>query len=288
MRQDSILLKKIICASGCCLLTLAAGCPGMALAMEQETEAESEYEADAKREYIFPESVGQYIAEEELRDLPAQLLAYGRYEIYARHGMLFESEELSGFFGSQSWYFGFIDEDSFPAEMLNEYETENVRILEEAELASESGRYVTDQEHFSYDLIEACLAGEDLSQWKIQSGAVPESEEETETESEAETKEETEAETKAETEAETKAFAPVIRESEGKEQTETEAKKDAGQLSLDGKNEDLQNVNIMGEAAASSGSNSVGMAEAGSAVVQPQSPSAGVTTGSEYFSRMWL
>ena len=73
-------LKKILPGTGAVLLVLAGGVMAGAAGKEQE--------------YIFPEVDKELLTEEDVKDLPAELLAYGRYEILAKHGELFESEEL--------------------------------------------------------------------------------------------------------------------------------------------------------------------------------------------------
>lgn len=210
MRRRTAILYKII-LSGCSfVLILSAGFSGAGvLAMEQE--------------YLFPESAAEYMTEEDLAGLPAQILAYGKYEIYARHGMLFKSEELSEYFGDQSWYFGFIEESSFPANLLNEYETANIDLIESVEASSLSGAYVTDQEDFSYEMILAYLAGEDITQW--------------------ETVQETESAKQPETESAAEDRAEKMTEPETEAAAQTEM---ADQLKLDGKNEDIQNIDILG------------------------------------------
>ena len=55
-------------------------------------------------EYILAESSDVELTEEDLAGLTAQELTYARNEIYARHGYVFKSEELNGYFTGKVWY----------------------------------------------------------------------------------------------------------------------------------------------------------------------------------------
>ncbi|MDO5345946.1 MAG: YARHG domain-containing protein, partial [Lachnospiraceae bacterium] len=201
MKQENIWKKSVMTGFMLLCLLPAGGCFGLAFAEE----------AEQAQEYIFPESDGEYLTEEELAGLPLQVIAYGKYEIFARRGMLFQSEELQNYFSGQNWYFGFIEEEEFPDSLLNEIETANLQLLGEQEEALSEGGYQTDQEGFAYDLIEAYLAGEEISEAgpAENTGEVPEGREageeetdQTEPESEAVAETESETVTGAETEAE--------------------------------------------------------------------------------------
>ena len=54
--------------------------------------------------YIIPDSASKKLTEEDLEGLTAQQLKYAVNEIYARHGRLFESKELTEYFNSKNWY----------------------------------------------------------------------------------------------------------------------------------------------------------------------------------------
>ena len=93
---------------------------------EAEAKAKAEEEAEVKVEeegaedsvdmiaaskevrYIMEESAEKILTEEDVKDLEAQIISYSKMEILARKGMIFESEEIAGYFADQSWYFGFI------------------------------------------------------------------------------------------------------------------------------------------------------------------------------------
>lgn len=136
-------LKKVLPGAGAALLILTGGLLAGAAEKEQE--------------YIFPDTDKELLTEEDVKDLPAQLLAYGRYEILAKHGELFESEELKDYFGTQKWYFGFLADEKEVEGLLNDYEKENLAFLKKQEKAE--GEYELDQKDFDYELVEKWLAG---------------------------------------------------------------------------------------------------------------------------------
>ena len=136
-------LKKVLPGAGAVLLILTGGLLAGAAEKEQE--------------YIFPDTDKELLTEEDVKDLPAQLLAYGRYEILAKHGELFESEELKDYFGTQKWYFGFLADEKEVEGLLNDYEKENLAFLKKQEKAE--GEYELDQKDFDYELVEKWLAG---------------------------------------------------------------------------------------------------------------------------------
>ena len=166
-------LKKILPGTGAVLLVLAGGVMAGAAGKEQE--------------YIFPEVDKELLTEEDVKDLPAELLAYGRYEILAKHGELFESEELKEYFGNQEWYFGFLSDEKEVEGLLNDIEKENLDFLEKKEKAE--GGYELDQKDFDYEIVKKWLEGTYVAE-----------EETTRKTSEKKTKE-TEAAKTAETEA---------------------------------------------------------------------------------------
>ena len=46
-------------------------------------------------------------------------------EIYAKHGRMFRSEELTNYFEEQVWYLGTVSPDSFSDSVFNSYESAN-------------------------------------------------------------------------------------------------------------------------------------------------------------------
>lgn len=56
-------------------------------------------------------------------------LELARKEIYARHGMIFEDQQIQGYFENCNWYNGTVPEAEFDDSVLNEYESANVKRL---------------------------------------------------------------------------------------------------------------------------------------------------------------
>lgn len=208
-------LKKILPGTGAVLLVLAGGVMAGAAGKEQE--------------YIFPEVDKELLTEEDVKDLPAELLAYGRYEILAKHGELFESEELKEYFGNQEWYFGFLSDEKEVEGLLNDIEKENLAFLEKKEKAE--GGYELDQKDFDYEIVKKWLEGTYVA-----------GEETTRKTSEKKTKE-TEAAKTAETEApatEALATEPATETPA----TEAPAESETEEHVTDGKFEDLSDVDL--------------------------------------------
>ncbi len=225
-------LKKILPGTGAVLLVLAGGVMAGAAGKEQE--------------YIFPEVDKELLTEEDVKDLPAELLAYGRYEILAKHGELFESEELKEYFGNQEWYFGFLSDEKEVEGLLNDIEKENLAFLEKKEKAE--GGYELDQKDFDYEIVKKWLegtyvAGEETT-WKTSEKKTKE----TETEAPAtealatEPATETPATEAPETEPVTEALAPEpATEAPTESVTETP---ETEEHVTDGKFEDLSDVDL--------------------------------------------
>lgn len=208
-------LKKILPGTGAVLLVLAGGVMAGAAGKEQE--------------YIFPEVDKELLTEEDVKDLPAELLAYGRYEILAKHGELFESEELKEYFGNQKWYFGFLSDEKEVEGLLNDIEKENLAFLEKKEKAE--GEYELDQEDFDYEIVKKWLEGTYVA-----------GEETTRKTSEKKTKE-TEAAKTAETEAPA-TEALVTEPATETPATEAPAESETEEHVTDGKFEDLSDVDL--------------------------------------------
>ncbi len=211
-------LKKILPGTGAVLLVLAGGVMAGAAGKEQE--------------YIFPEVDKELLTEEDVKDLPAELLAYGRYEILAKHGELFESEELKEYFGNQKWYFGFLSDEKEVEGLLNDIEKENLAFLEKKEKAE--GEYELDQKDFDYEIVKKWLEGTYVA-----------GEETPRKTSEKKTKE-TEAAKTAETEAPaTEAPTEPVTEAPVTEPaTEAPAEPETEEHVTDGKFEDLSDVDL--------------------------------------------
>lgn len=84
-------------------------------------------------EYVFPDSDVRELTLEDCTGLSAAECRIARNEIYARHGRLFQDEQLQGYFDCCSWYQGSIEPDNFSDDMLNEIEKRNLEVIGEYE-----------------------------------------------------------------------------------------------------------------------------------------------------------
>ena len=92
-------------------------------------------------EYIFYDSDSRYLSDAEVNALSCQMACYAKNEIYARHGRIFQSQELSNYFNSKSWYFGTISPENFSSSVLNKYEVANIEALKNREFSLNPAGY---------------------------------------------------------------------------------------------------------------------------------------------------
>ena len=107
-------------------------------------------------QYICPDSSLRYLSDEELEGMTAQVKRYALNEIYARHGRLFVSEELSGWFSQQEWYQGYISGEQFDESVLNEYEKYNIALFQR----TGADEYSLNQPGYSYTSVEEYIASQ--------------------------------------------------------------------------------------------------------------------------------
>lgn len=85
-------------------------------------------------EYILPDSDTRYLAEEDVAGLSEGEIRIALNEIYARHGRIFQSEDLNAHFSSQPWYEPKYSAEEFSAiesSIMNDYEKKNIEFLAE-------------------------------------------------------------------------------------------------------------------------------------------------------------
>ncbi|MCR5788835.1 MAG: YARHG domain-containing protein [Lachnospiraceae bacterium] len=90
-------------------------------------------------EYIFPESDSRNLKKEDLEGLDAETLRIGRNEIYARHGRKFKDSKLQEYFESKSWYKPTNDSDAAIEKAFNQYEKDNVKLIQSYESKAPAG-----------------------------------------------------------------------------------------------------------------------------------------------------
>ena len=111
-----------------------------------ETKKKESKKAEEKTEtsddYICSKSNSDLLTDADIKGLSAQKLNYARNEIYARHGRMFDSQELQDYFNSKSWYKGIYSAGDFDANysgLLSDIERKNIEFLSSAEAKASSG-----------------------------------------------------------------------------------------------------------------------------------------------------
>lgn len=84
-------------------------------------------------EYVFPGDENYPIEASELEGKTAAECRIARNEIYARHGRMFQDEQLQAYFTLCSWYEGTIAPENFSDSVLNEVEKANLQMITEYE-----------------------------------------------------------------------------------------------------------------------------------------------------------
>lgn len=70
-----------------------------------------------------------YLTQGFLNQFSAKGICFAKNEIYAKHGRIFSSQELSDYFNSMPWYEGVISPEEFSDTVFNEYEVTNIQML---------------------------------------------------------------------------------------------------------------------------------------------------------------
>ncbi len=99
-----------------------------------DDEVEPIVEENLADEYILPDSDSKIYTADELLALSVEDLRIARNEIYARHGVIFESDDLATHFNNTSWYepSGVLAAE-FDDSILNSYELQNIENILGAE-----------------------------------------------------------------------------------------------------------------------------------------------------------
>lgn len=83
-------------------------------------------------EYIIPDSDSRYLTYDDIAGMDASQIRLAINEIYARHGRIFQTEDLNEYFSSKSWYTPIYTQEEFAAiegQIFNEYEKANIQLL---------------------------------------------------------------------------------------------------------------------------------------------------------------
>lgn len=92
--------------------------------------------AASNGDYIFPNSDKEYLTDADVSGLSKEQLRIARNEIMARHGRIFDSQDLKDYFGSKSWYNGTISPSEFDANLnsrLSSVEIANIEMIKKYE-----------------------------------------------------------------------------------------------------------------------------------------------------------
>ncbi len=105
--------------------------------VEQDMKIEAIYEEDVQGDvYLLPDVAIKYYSEKELAHLTKEELRLARNEIYARHGRMFSSQDLQGYFEEKSWYVPVYTAEEFTdieKDVFNEYEKANIVMIQKME-----------------------------------------------------------------------------------------------------------------------------------------------------------
>ena len=96
-----------------------------------EEESVPEFTVQAE-EYVLPTSDFAYLTDADVAGLSREQIRLAINEIYARHGRIFQTEDLNQYFSSKSWYVPLYTADEFTAMeeiLLNDYERANIQFL---------------------------------------------------------------------------------------------------------------------------------------------------------------
>ena len=79
--------------------------------------------------YILPDSDSRMLTEADLENLGERELMLARNEIFARHGFIFTTQWIQGYFLTQGWYRGTTPANQFDSSVFNSYERANVDLI---------------------------------------------------------------------------------------------------------------------------------------------------------------
>ena len=79
--------------------------------------------------YILPDSDSRMLTEADLENLGERELMRARNEIFARHGFIFTTQWIQGYFLTQGWYRGTTPANQFDSSVFNSYERANIDLI---------------------------------------------------------------------------------------------------------------------------------------------------------------
>lgn len=110
------------------------------------------------------ESDRMYLTREMVSDDPPAVIYLAKNEIYARHGYWFEGQDLYNYFMGCTWYSPTVKPEDFSDKVFNEYEKENLKLLNEMAggfQAKEAYRFVLENLYQTHTLPDGTTLGYD-------------------------------------------------------------------------------------------------------------------------------
>lgn len=102
--------------------------------VEDDIKDDTEDDSIKSGDYIFPDSDSKYLKKSKVKKLSKKRLRLARNELYARHGYIFDDEELYNYFSGKDWYNPAIPSDEFnDSEYFNKYEIANRNLIKSIE-----------------------------------------------------------------------------------------------------------------------------------------------------------
>ncbi len=99
----------------------------------EKQEAADEGNLSYAGDFVIADSSSRYITEEELANLSETELMIARNEIYARHGRMFNNQDLNTYFNTKPWYQPTVSGEEFTEEyasgVFNEIEIANIATI---------------------------------------------------------------------------------------------------------------------------------------------------------------
>ena len=116
---------------------LASFTESNAAAQPEDENADNNEVTTITDDYVLPDSSSRTYSESELRELTNYELYIARNEIFARHGRMFNNEDLQAYFGSKDWYHPTVAADDFDESVFNSSEKQNIETM--AKIENERG-----------------------------------------------------------------------------------------------------------------------------------------------------
>ncbi|MDO5540316.1 MAG: YARHG domain-containing protein [Eubacteriales bacterium] len=79
--------------------------------------------------YVIPDVSSRYISSGELSNFSNLYLLIARNEIYARHGYIFNDQNIARYFNCKNWYYGTTSSKNFSDAVFNDYEKSNLDVI---------------------------------------------------------------------------------------------------------------------------------------------------------------